>query len=284
LDGKIGDRVTNHTSAWWPKPSRFQRALRAGDAPPTSMWVTVCSPEIVEMIGLHGVDAAIIDLEHTTFGLRDVEDLMRAAQRYDMTPLVRLPSVDPHLARRMLDAAAGGLVFPMVSTPEEAALARASMLYPPEGSRGWAGAHARHVGWCGSRLASSGPGLLSPEFLTAANESLVSIFLIENQQGVDHIDEILEQGRPDAVMFGWGDFLVEVGFDRSRMETAYQRVYDVCRQRGIGMALDVSALDRRPYYPGCFVSVGVDSVVASDAFGQVVDRARADVADAIKRT
>jgi 4-hydroxy-2-oxoheptanedioate aldolase len=248
------------------------------------MWVTLCSPAIVEMIGLHGVDAAIIDLEHTTFGLQDVEGLMRAAQRYGMTPLVRLPSVDPHLARRMLDAAAAGLVFPMVSTAEEAALARASMYYPPEGRRGWAGAHARHVGWCGSRLASSGPGLVSPEFLTATNESLVSIFLIENQQGVDRIDEILDKGQPDAVMFGWGDFLVEVGFDRPRMEAAHQRVYDACKQRGIGTALDVRAPDRRPYYPGCFVSVGVDSVIASDAFAQQVDRARMEVADAIKRS
>jgi hypothetical protein len=43
------------------------------------MWFTLRPPEIVEMIGLHGVDAAI-DLERTTSGRRDVEGLMRVAQ------------------------------------------------------------------------------------------------------------------------------------------------------------------------------------------------------------
>jgi 2-keto-3-deoxy-L-rhamnonate aldolase RhmA len=217
------------------------------------------------MVGVHGIDAGIIDLEHTTDGLRDVQVMIMAAERSGMTALVRVPHVDPHLVGRVLDAGAGGVVFPMVSTPEDAALARQSMHYPPEGRRGWAGAHARHVRWCGSEFASCSPGLLSPEFTRAADASLVSIFMIENPDGVAQIDHILDVGRPDAVIFGWGDFLVRANFDRSQLAAAQHRIYDACKQREIGIALDPIGLPTLPYYQGCFVSVGVDAVICSDA-------------------
>ncbi|HEX9831863.1 MAG TPA: aldolase/citrate lyase family protein [Mycobacterium sp.] len=249
---------------WWPSENRFLAALRNSDTPPTTMWLTLQSPNVVEMAGIHGVDAGIIDLEHTTDGLRDMQVMIMAAERSGMTSLVRVPHVDPHLVGRVLDAGAGGVVFPMVSTAGDAALARESMHYPPEGRRGWAGAHARHVKWCGSELASLGPGLLSPEFTLAADASLASIFMIENPEGVTNVDDILDAGRPHAVIFGWGDFLVHANFDRSQLEAARGRIYDACKQRGIGIALDPAGGDLA-YYRGCFVSVGVDAVISSDA-------------------
>jgi 2-keto-3-deoxy-L-rhamnonate aldolase RhmA len=217
------------------------------------------------MAGLHGIDAGIIDLEHTTDGLRDAQVMIVAAERSGMTALVRVPHVDPHLVGRVLDAGAGGVVFPMVSTAEEAALARASMHYPPEGRRGWAGAHARHVKWCGSEFGSLGPGLLSRDFTAAADASLASIFMIEDPEGVANVDDILDAGRPHAVIFGWGDFLLRANFDRARLEAARQRIYDACKERGIGIALDPVGVPELPYYRGCFVSVGVDAVICSDA-------------------
>ena len=250
---------------WWPPANRFLAALYNRDIPPTTMWLTLQSPNVVEMAGVHGVDAGIIDLEHTTDGLRDMQIMIMAAERSGMTALVRVPHVDPHLVGRVLDAGAGGVVFPMVSAAEDAALARESMHYPPEGRRGWAGAHARHVKWCGSELASLGPGLLSPEFTLAVDASLASIFMIEDREGVAHVDDILDAGCPHAVIFGWGDFLVRANFDRSKLEAARRRVYEACKQRGIGLALDPAGGSDLPYYRGCFVSVGVDAVISSDA-------------------
>lgn len=250
---------------WWPAPNRFLDALSTGDAPPTTIWLTLQSPNVVEMAGMHGIDAGIIDLEHTTDGLREAQVMVVAAERSGMTALVRVPHVDPHIVGRLLDAGAGGVVFPMVSTAEEAVLARESMHYPPEGRRGWAGAHARHVRWCGSELASHGPGLLGPDFTLAADASLASIFMIESPEGVANIDDILDAGRPHAVIFGWGDFLVRNGFDRSQLDDVHRLIYDRCKQRGIGIALDPAGAPHLPYYQGCFVSVGVDAVISSDA-------------------
>lgn len=270
------DDIAGPQPRWWPASNRFLAALSAKDGPPTTIWLTLQSPNVVEMAGLHGIDAGIIDLEHTTDGLREAQAMIVASERSGMTALVRVPNLDPHMVGRVLDAGAGGVVFPMVSTAAEAALARESMHYPPEGRRGWGGSHSRHVRWCGSELASLGPGLLSPEFKSAADASLVSVFMIENPQGVANIDDILDAGRPHAVIFGWGDFLLRAGFDRTEMNAARRRTYEECKRRGIGIALDPGGTSDLPYYQGCFVSVGVDAVIASDAIAARVQHVSRD--------
>ena len=45
---------------FWPKPNRFRVALRDGGPPPVAMWITLQSPNIVELVGAHGVEPCFI--------------------------------------------------------------------------------------------------------------------------------------------------------------------------------------------------------------------------------
>ena len=143
--------------SFWPKPNRFRVALRQGGPPPVAMWITLQSANVVEMVGAHGVDTVILDLEHTASSPGDLQPMVVAAQLAGMTALVRPAGADRHEIGRLLDAGADGIVFPMVSSAGEAAAAARAVRYPPAGCRGWAGAHARHVLTTGyDRDASSG--------------------------------------------------------------------------------------------------------------------------------
>ena len=73
---------------------------------------------------------------------------------------------------RLLDLGVGGIVFPMIESAADAAAARASLRYPPEGTRGWGGGHIRRVRWTGPE------GLRTAGYLEAANANVLSIFLI----------------------------------------------------------------------------------------------------------
>ena len=263
---------------FWPRPNVFRRALQGASPPAVALWITLESPNIVEMVGAHGVDAVILDMEHTASGPAEIQPLIMAAQGAGMTPLVRPPGLDPHLVARLLDSGAQGIVFPMVSNPAEAAVAARSVRYPPAGTRGWAGAHARHVRWTGRQQHGDEPRLLSPEFVTATNESIASVFMIENQAGVDELEAILDAGTPDAVIFGWADYAVQADFDTSRVAQARERIYTTCRQRGVGYAISVVPRDKVEYYPGCFYSAGVDATIASDAIAARMSEVRAAVA------
>jgi 4-hydroxy-2-oxoheptanedioate aldolase len=263
--------------SFWPKPNRFRVALRNGGPPPVAMWITLQSPNVVEMIGAHGVDTVILDLEHTSSSPADLQPLIVAAQLAGMTALVRPAGLDRHEIGRLLDAGADGIVFPMVSSAAEAAAAARAVRYPPAGDRGWAGSHARHVRWTGSRDDGDGYRLLSPEFVAAADESVATLFMIENRAGVEQLEDILDAGRPDAVIFGWADFTVDAGFDAARVAAARERVSATCRARRVGIAISVVPKDKVEYYPGCFFAAGVDATIASEAVCARLSEVRAAI-------
>ena len=229
------------------------------------MWITLPSTEVVEMAGALGLDCVVIDMEHGSTGLERAQQLITAAQGAGMTALVRVEAPDADVGR-VLDLGAEGIVFPRVQSTQQAKQAAAAMSFPPGGTRGWSGAHARSVRWTGTTTSgASDPRLLSPEYLAAANASLARIYMIEDEQGVAEIDGILDEGKPDGIIFGWGDLTVTVGFDDERVQAARARVLEACRRRGVGVAISVVPADGTPFYPGCFYSAGVDSTVMSSA-------------------
>lgn len=244
------------------------------------MWITLQSSNLVELAAAHGLDTVILDQEHTTSGLDVVREQIVAAQLGGMTALVRPPHIDPHQVGRILDAGADGIVFPRVSTVEEARTAAAALRYPPHGTRGWAGNHARHVRWNSALTGPEGEGVWSPQFVAAADESIASVFMIEGPSGVEQLEDILDVGRPDGVIFGIGDFLLEVEFDLAKVATAKEQIYETCRKHEVGVALSLplSTDDQQQYYRGCFFSAGVDASIVSDAIRVRMDEARSAIA------
>lgn len=73
---------------------------------------SIPAPLLVEMIGYAGFDFVILDLEHVGVNPQTLEDLIRAADCCGLTPLVRVPGVEPGTILRALDAGAQGTVVP----------------------------------------------------------------------------------------------------------------------------------------------------------------------------
>jgi 2-keto-3-deoxy-L-rhamnonate aldolase RhmA len=262
------------TPPFWPKANSFLESLQGRSAPQAFMWVTIPSTEIVEMAGALGLDCAVIDLEHTATSLDQVQQLVAAAQGAGMTALVRVPTPDSDVGR-LLDLGVQGIVFPRIASVDHAATAKAAMCFPPTGTRGWSGAHVRTVRWTGTTSdGRTDPGLMSPAYLAAADASLVRIFMIEDEGGVEQIDAILDQGEPHGVIFGWGDYTISVGFDTDRVAAARTVVTEACQRRGIGLAISAVPPDGTTFYPGCFYSAGVDSTILSSALVTRIDAVR----------
>lgn len=251
----------------WPRPSRLQEALAAGEDQ-LVLWIALDAPSVVEIAGAAGVDAVIIDLEHASFGVDAAERMTLAAEAAGMTALARPSRTERAEVGRLLDAGVRGIVFPMISSGDDAAAARAMLRFPPEGTRGWGGAHVRRARWVGP------PGMRAQAYLDALDATVLSIFLVEDPAGVEAIDEILDRGRPDAVIFGWGDFGAAVGFDPDAALAAAERVYAACAQRGIGVARDPATALAPAHYPGCFTVAGVDSTIVAGALRDHVERLR----------
>jgi len=263
-DSRTGGKLL---PAYWPKENRFRTMLKEGP-PPMIMWITLDSVNLVEALGSYGVDALIIDCEHTATSIGEAQNKVIAAELAGITTFVRPSHVSVSETGRLLTTGAQGVVYSMISTPEEAAAANRAIYYPPRGERGFAGPHGRYAKWSSNFAASVDPDhkLFSSAYIKAANDSLATIYCIENDEGLDNLEEILKIGRPDGIMLGIGDYQVSVDFDMAKFAVAKKRMYDICRSNGVGIALTAVPPDDQEYYPGCFFTGGVEATCISDAF------------------
>src|ERR1044071_5385067 len=158
-------------------------------------------PQIVEIIGLAGFDAAFIDMEHTTLDLHDVQACVMAAERVGITPIVRTPGFDPAFILRLLDMGVQGVQVPHVSDPETAREAVKAVRYPPEGERGMA---------AGSRAADYGKTPLLEHMAKSIREILLAC-MIEDMAAVERIDEIAAVPGVDLLAVGPSDLSRSLG-------------------------------------------------------------------------
>src|SRR3990172_6210303 len=106
--------------------------------------VSSYSPETVELFGAIGYDFVMIDCEHGPMSVDQVENMVRAAEVFGITPIARIPDHADATILRFLDRGVQGIIVPHVNTREQAeAVAKASRYYP-EGHRGAASGLAHY--------------------------------------------------------------------------------------------------------------------------------------------
>ena len=94
--------------------NRVKKILKEGGLALGTYTGGIADPQIVEIIGHAGFDAAFIDMEHTSFDLRDVQLMVMAAERVGITPIVRTPGFDPAFILRLLDMGVQGIQIPHI--------------------------------------------------------------------------------------------------------------------------------------------------------------------------
>src|SRR5262245_22212889 len=100
--------------------ARIKELLAQGKVVRVFMLGQLCSPKLVEMVGLHGGwDAVWFDLEHVGLTTADVEECARAARVTGLDSFVRLAATDYATVMRPLEAGAGGVMAAQVRSAEE---------------------------------------------------------------------------------------------------------------------------------------------------------------------
>ena len=164
-------------------------------------YVTFADPQIVEIIGLAGFDAAFIDMEHTTFDLALIAEMVRAADLAGVTSVIRVPDNDEKLILRLLDAGAEGIIIPHVAGLEGAKKAVDAVRYGPLGHRGGAG---------GTRAAGYGT-VPWEEHVRQSNQEIMLAVMTEDEKGVNDIEKIAALDGIDIVSIGPTDFSEYMG-------------------------------------------------------------------------
>ena len=95
-----------------------------------------CDANLVEILGLNGIDFVVLDMEHSPLDLENMVHMIRAAEMYQVVPIVRVYTPEGKLIRRILDIGAHGIMVPLVDSREETMEILDAVKYPPLGKRG----------------------------------------------------------------------------------------------------------------------------------------------------
>lgn len=232
----------------------FRRSLSARERL-VGNWISLAHPAIAEISADLGFDFVVIDTEHTSIAVDELEGMIRAADRGGdgPAPLVRIPGIDAGRIKRVLDMGAAGLMIPMVESADEAERAVEATRYPPEGRRGAAPARA------------SDYGVSFGEYFEGANDGIVTVVQIESAAGVEIVEGIVAVDGVDAVQIGQGDLSASLGafgeWETGAFRDALDRVVGAAHDADVpvGMlALDHEGIDRWLDAGVDFMTVGAD--------------------------
>jgi 4-hydroxy-2-oxoheptanedioate aldolase len=182
-------------------PSNALKHQLAGRQTALGYWLSLNSLPGTEMAAGAGWDWLLLDMEHVPHDIETVERHLLAAHHAETNTefVVRVPSVDPVLVKRLLDAGVRSFMFPMVETVEEAKLAVASTRYPPHGVRGFSG---------GTRATRYGR---DKTYLSTYAEDICVIIQIESSKAIPNIPAYGEIEGIDAMLIGANDLAANAG-------------------------------------------------------------------------
>lgn len=223
--------------------------------------ITAFSPADTEAaiaFATSGYDGVVFEMEHNPYDIRALRDALqyllnrrqlveRGTLAPAVTPLVRIPpnggERNQWVAKQVLDAGVYGIVWPHVSTVEDAYNAVAACRYPrpktapryePEGLRGDAPAAAARY-W----------GLTQQEYYARADVwplapegELLVIIMCEEVRAIDELPRILKEVPGiGVVLIGEGDLSQNLGFprqyDHPAVVEAMRAILRICQEHGV---------------------------------------------------
>mgnify|MGYP001050951933 CR=1 FL=1 len=228
--------------------------------PCLAAWQQLPGIQITAAMASLGFDWIVVDLEHTSITTQEAEAIFIAAERHGAKPFVRLPSADPYLARRLLDAGAKGLLVPVVESQEAFDAFAAHCFFPPHGKRG---------------LGLTRANLWGADLARYMDESKPTLIAqIETKTGADNIESILASEYLTGIMIGPYDLSASLNqpaqFDTPVFKKLCQNILNAARKNNkqVGfhqVSPDLNALKEKVAEGYDFIAYGTDVVALRHA-------------------
>ena len=222
------------------------------------------SPEICRAFAAAGFDYVFIDLEHGTFDLETVQDMIKVAIDNGITPIVRVAEMLYSLICRLLDAGAQGIILPRVEDPKLLEQAISWMRFPPVGIRGY-GINPTMIGYESRSF---------PEIIEHLNLNTVSVVQFETVQALERADELLSVPGLDIMMVGPADLSIYLGvpgqMDHPRLISAIDKLIEQCVAHNVVPGIQTRSTDMAKFW----AERGMRFVGAGAEHGLLLEKAK----------
>jgi 4-hydroxy-2-oxoheptanedioate aldolase len=181
------------------KPNRLKERMLVKDPTLLNGWLTLGSVAAAEVMSRLPWDSLTIDMQHGLADFDTTVNMLRAISSSDVTPMVRVPWLDPALIMRVLDAGAYGVICPMINTRAQCEEFVAHCRYAPQGARSFGPTRA--------------PLYAGDDYWKHANDTVLTFAMVETRQAVEAVDEIVSVPGLDGVYIGPSDLSLTLGLD-----------------------------------------------------------------------
>jgi 4-hydroxy-2-oxoheptanedioate aldolase len=182
-------------------PNRVKDSLLDGGTV-LGTWLQTASPTVANILAHSGMDFVTIDMEHGPQSLSEAESICYAIEAGGSTPMIRLGEGSAPSILRACDIGCQGILVARCQSGDQANAIVRAMRFAPSGERGMAPFTRLHD-W-------SSEGL--DEKLAEANRQQLAGVLVEDADGLAHLDEILEVEGLDLVYVGIYDLSQVLGY------------------------------------------------------------------------
>ena len=166
-------------------------------------WLFLPSPDIVEIVGLAGLDFVVIDMEHSPITYENVSSMIVAAENGGIAPYVRISELSASHILRTLDTGAHGIQIPHVETTDDARNIIQYSKYYPLGQRGMAP----------STRAGKYTLRTDKKLLNKANDETLIVVTLESESSlnINNVAEMTEIEGVDVIYIGPYDLSQAMG-------------------------------------------------------------------------
>lgn len=208
LTNSVRDRMARDEAAL----GMIVRLGRSGDA-----------PRIAKM---SGHDFIFVDCQHALFDIETIGHIAQVSLSIGLACVARVRSVDDPNASLLLDNGVSGIVFPDVSSAEQARRAVRSVRFPPVGARS-AGGASPFFDYAPVRV---------PDLIEALDRHCLVVCMVETAEGLENLEEIAAVDGVDVVHIGSNDLLISLGrpgrFDDPIINETLDRAVEATGKRG----------------------------------------------------
>lgn len=199
------------------------------------------SPAVIETLGTIGMDYVWLDFEHggaSPYDSNVLNNLTRAADASDTELLVRIPSPDPHLIRKVLDAGVKNILVSRIETANEVEQAVEAANFVYDGRPGERGIGiGRTTTWGDS---------IDEEYVREQDESVLLGVMIEKNPAIDNIDEILAVSDLGFVFIGPADLSVSLGYPMDTSNTEVQDTIEYVEKKTLDSQVPLGGIRNDP--------------------------------------
>ena len=162
-------------------------------------WCVLPSPEVINVISKSGLDFVIIDMEHGPMDYKTAQQMVMSAHSEKVNAIIRTPRNDESNILRSLDIGSDGIIIPHVKNRDDIIKCINYSKYSPIGERGY------------TPYTRSGGYSFNKKYTIKENEKSFIGVIIEDKEGLDNIDDIINNEHIDMVYIGTYDISASMG-------------------------------------------------------------------------